>query len=151
MHFENCPSHTELKVNKHGVFVIETSPRLGGGYITSVLTPLSTGINIEDQQLHIALGESINLHSSKTAASGVCFFNFKTGRIVKIDPTIENVKSWPNIYDFDFNLKVGDCVKEIKTGLDRYGYFICKAENRNEIDELIEKYNKNISTLIHVE
>lgn len=151
MHFENCPSHTELKINKHGVFVIETSPRLGGGYITSTLTPLSTGINIEDQLLHIALGESINLHSLETAASGVCFFNFKTGRIFKIDPTIEEVKSWPNIYDFDFNLKVGDCVNEIKTGLDRYGYFICKADNRNEIDELIDKYNKEISTLINIE
>lgn len=151
MHFENCPSHTELKINKHGIFVIETSPRLGGGYITSILTPLSTGINIEDQLLHIALGESINLHSSKTAASGVCFFSLKKGRIVKIDPTIEEVKSWPNIYDFDFNLKVGDCVKEIKTGLDRYGYFICLADNRKEIDKLIDKYNKEISSLINIE
>ena len=61
------------------------------------------------------------------------------------------MKSWPNICYFDFNLKVGDCVKEIKTGLDRYGYFICKAENRNEIDKLIDKYNKEISSLINIE
>lgn len=25
MHFENCPSHTELKINKHGIFVIEST------------------------------------------------------------------------------------------------------------------------------
>ena len=47
--FENCPSHTELKINERGIFIIETSPRLGGDYITSKLTPLSTGINLEDQ------------------------------------------------------------------------------------------------------
>ncbi|MDL2241803.1 ATP-grasp domain-containing protein, partial [Bacteroidales bacterium OttesenSCG-928-L03] len=49
MNFDKCPSHTELKINDRGFFVIETSPRLGGDYITSTLTPLSTGINIEDQ------------------------------------------------------------------------------------------------------
>ena len=43
MNFENCPSHTELKINERGIFIIETSPRLGGDYITSTLVPLSTG------------------------------------------------------------------------------------------------------------
>ena len=60
LHFENCPSHTELKISDRGIFVIETSPRLGGDYITSTLTPLSTGVNLEDELLKISLGEIIN-------------------------------------------------------------------------------------------
>ena len=86
MHFENCPSHTELKINERGIFVIETSPRLGGDYITSTLVPLSTGINIEDQLLHIALGESVDTNTGKMEkASGVCFFCLPEGVVRKID------------------------------------------------------------------
>ena len=47
--FDNCPSHTELKISDRGVFVIETSPRLGRDYITSVPTTLTTGSNMGDQ------------------------------------------------------------------------------------------------------
>ena len=75
LHFENCPSHTELKINERGIYVIETSPRLGGDYITSTLTPLSTGVNLEDQLLHIALGEKVDTNTRRTnKASGVSFF-----------------------------------------------------------------------------
>lgn len=78
--FENCPSHTELKINDRGIFVIETSPRLGGDYITSTLTPLSTGINLEDQLLHIALGERVDANTGRTNnASGVRFFDLPEG------------------------------------------------------------------------
>ena len=66
MHFENCSSHTELKINERGISIIETSPRLGGDYITSTLVPLSTGINVEDQLLHIALGEKVDTTSGRT-------------------------------------------------------------------------------------
>ena len=81
--FENCPSHTELKINEHGIFVIETSPRLGGDYITSTLTPLSTGVNVEDELLKISLGEKISPCPQSVQYSGVRFFAFEEGEMIK--------------------------------------------------------------------
>lgn len=151
MNFENCPSHTELKVNDRGVFVIETSPRLGGDYITSMLTPLSTGINLEDQLLHIALGEKVDTVTGRVdKASAVCFFSLPEGEVTAINPRINEIASWPNIHSFELKLHVGDKVNQITSSLNRYGQFIVTGNSRAEIDELVEKYEKEINELITI-
>ena len=144
LHFENCPSHTELKINERGIFVIETSPRLGGDYITSTLTPLSTGINVEDQLLHIALGEKIDIEPKQVQYSGVRFFAFDEGREIKHVPDAEFVKGWPHVVDFSFSLKAGDKVNRITSSLNRYGHLSLIAGNRESIEDAFEKYEKAI-------
>lgn len=149
--FENCPSHTELKVNERGIFVIETSPRLGGDYITSTLTPLSTGINMEDQLLHIALGEKVDTKTGRfEKASGVCFFDFPEGEVKAIETEISEMSSLPHIHNFDLKLKVGDTVDQITSSLNRYGQFIVDGETREGVDELIIKYENKIKKLITI-
>lgn len=150
--FENCPSHTELKINKRGIFVIETSPRLGGGYITSTLTPLSTGINMEDQLLNIAIGTPVDTRTGRVEkASAVHFFSLPEGVVTSIDKELEQVREWSNIESFDLKLRPGSIVTKFKSGLDRYGQFIINANNREEVDSLIEEYSKKINDYIKIE
>lgn len=144
LHFENCPSHTELKINERGIFVIETSPRLGGDYITSTLTPLSTGVNLEDELLKISLGEIINPAPNAVQYSGVRFFSFKEGSAIKHVPNEEFVKSWPHVVDFSFNLKEGEKVNRITSSLNRYGHLSLIAGNRESLEDAFEKYEKAI-------
>ncbi len=149
MGFENCPSHTELKINERGIFIIETSPRLGGDYITSHLVPLSTGINIEDQLLRIALGEQPDIETGrKEMASGVCFFNLPQGIIQSISPELNDFANKPGIQLFDFKLQVGDIVPNIANSLNRYGEFIVNTNTREDIDNLIAKYEQEYSDLV---
>ena len=145
LHFENCPSHTELKINERGIFVIETSPRLGGDYITSTLTPLSTGVNLEDELLKISLGETINPQPKPVQYSGVRFFSFEEGSVIKNVPNEEFVKSWPHVVDFFFNLNEGEKVNRITSSLNRYGHLTLTAGNRDAIEEAFDKYEKVIS------
>lgn len=152
MNFVNCPSHSELKINDRGIFVIETSPRLGGDYITSTLTPLSTGINLEDQLLHIALGESVDTKTGRVEkASGVHFFCLPEGRVEKIDTkALEEAKNWPGIYSLNIKLKEGDEVHQITSSLNRYGEFIVTAKNREELDGLMKKYEESTKDKITI-
>ncbi len=151
MQFENCPSHTELKVNDRGIFVIETSPRLGGDYITSTLTPLSTGIYLEDQLLHIALGEPVDTKTGRVEkASAVCFFSLPEGKVKAIDSRIHEVESWSNVRSFQFKLKVGDKVNKITSSLNRYGQFIVTGCSREGIDKLVAEYEEKINQLITI-
>lgn len=150
--FDNCPSHTELKINEHGIFVIETSPRLGGDYITSVLTPLSTGINMEDQLLCIALGLPVNtMICPKQASSGVCFFSLPQGVITEIDHSLDTVSTWSGIHDFEFKLTIGNKVNPITSSLNRYGHFVVSASDRNSLDQLIDTYSERITKMIKLE
>ena len=151
MHFENCPSHTELKINERGIFIIETSPRLGGDYITSTLVPLSTGINMEDQLLNIALGEMVDTQMRRVEkASGVYFFCLPEGMVKHIDPKIDEVTSWPGVYSFELKLKVGDEVHQITSSLSRYGEFIIEAKNREELNKMMAEYEKCVCKLISI-
>lgn len=149
--FENCPSHTELKINDRGIFVIETSPRLGGDYITSTLVLLSTGINMEDQLLHIAFGDKVDTTTGRYyKASGVCFLNLPCGKVTAIDAAINEIATWPAVKEFATSLKVGDEIQPITSSLNRYGQFIVQAASREEADKLIADYEQKISSFIHI-
>ena len=138
-------------LHDRGIFVIETSPRLGGDYITSTLTPLSTGINLEDQLLHIALGEKVNTISGRVnKASGVCFFSYPEGEVKAISSEISEVAKLPHIHDFELKLKVGDHINQITSSLNRYGQFIVDGDTREEVDELIDKYEGIIKEYITI-
>ena len=133
--FENCPSHTELKINDMGIFVIETSPRLGGDYITSTLVPLSTGINMEDQLLNTALGDSVDTKTGRVdKASGVEFFQFPEGLVKSIDYQAYSRIRESDVVSLHLRLEEGDQIKTIASSLDRYGEFIVRAEDRNILD-----------------
>lgn len=145
LHFENCPSHTELKINDRGIFVIETSPRLGGDYITSTLVPLSTGINMEDLLLNIALGETVDTKTGRVEmASGVEFFQFPEGIIRSFNPRIYDLTKDTDIISMNPKFKVGDSVKQITSSLDRYGEFIVQAKERNALDRRIASLSQII-------
>lgn len=151
MHFENCPSHTELKINERGIFIIETSPRLGGDYITSTLVPLSTRINMEDQLLHVALGEKVDTVTGRIdKASGVCFFCLPEGIVKHINPKIKEATSWPGVYSFELKLKEGDEVHQITSSLNRYGETIILADNREGLDDLMADYEQHFNGLIKI-
>jgi carbamoyl-phosphate synthase large subunit len=151
MKFENCPSHTELKINDHGIFVIETSPRLGGDYITSTLVPLSTGINMEDCLLDIAMGQSVDVMTGRVdRASGVCFFSLPEGTVKRIDPQISEISSWSGVKHFNLKLHEGDRINKITSSLNRYGEFIVDGRDRREVDERLVEYEKVTFSYINI-
>lgn len=152
LRFENCPSHTELKINDRGIFIIETSPRLGGDYITSTLVPLSTGINMEDQLLNLSLGEEIDIHYGHNAkAAGVHFFCFPVGRVIKIDHhAFTNAKNWPGMYSLSIKLSEGVMIKKITSSLNRYGEFIVQTNDTDELDSIMMKYEREFYKMISI-
>ena len=147
--FENCASHTEVKINSQGIFVIETSPRLGGDYITSLLVPLSTGINIEDCLFDIALKEKIIIPQNIShKSSGVRFFSLKGKSVNSISTQIQRVPKWNNLIHFSLKLKPNDIIPSITSSLSRYGEFIVQTDSYDTTKSLLDKYEKQISDLI---
>lgn len=149
--FENCPSHTELKINERGIFIIETSPRLGGDYITSTLTPLSTGINLEDQLLNIATGTPVDTITGRVErASSVHFFSFPEGTVTSIDSQIEKIKDMQGVEQFEFKLKEGDKVNKITSSLNRYGQFIVSGTSTSDVIEVMNNVKQITKKYISV-
>ena len=143
--FTNCASHTELKINSKGIYVIETSPRLGGDFITSHLVPLSTGINLEDQLIKISMRKSIE-YKSVSKASLISYINLPVGIKVVNTMKIDELKArFPNIVEFKCDLKTGDSIKKITNSLNRYGYFVIAGLNKFDL------INKQIEITLFIE
>ena len=152
LHFEHCASHTELKINERGIFIIETSPRLGGDHITSDLVTLSTGIDMEEQLLHMVLGEPVELPTGRLErASGVLYFSLPEGMVKRIDPKIRAVPSWPGVHGFALKLKEGDRVQPVTNSLNRYGEVILSATSREELEERMAACEAFVRSAITIE
>ena len=102
-------------------------------------------MNLEDELLKISLGESINPHPKAVQYSGVRFFSFEEGSVIKHMPNEEFVKGWPHVVDFSFNLKEGQTINRITSSLNRYGHLTLIAGNREAIEEAFDKYERVIS------
>lgn len=150
LNFNNCGSHTELKIGSRGITVIETSPRFGGDFITSTLVPLSTGLNIDDLLIEISIGNKLSdkdLQPVKNRCSGVVFFNLPEGKIEKIG-NLDELKTIKGLHFYYFGLKEGDVVKKIKNSLDRYGDAVFVADTREELEIMMNEFNKIVENQI---
>lgn len=148
--FDNCVSHTELKIKDGKITIIETSPRTGGDYITSHLVPLSTEINIENLLISCAMGEIPIVPEPESNPAGIFYFLLPKGTITKID-SLNDVLLMDGVKRLSFKLFVGDSIPVIKNSLDRYGFVILKEKSIDRLEDLKERIFQTIIDRIEIE
>lgn len=134
---ENGPSHTEIKITKDGPKIVELGARLGGDNITTFLTPLSTGVDMVECCIKIALGDSPDFKKKYEKASAIRYFECAYGRIKKITG-IEEAEKIPGIKQIFVVHGVGEKLNGIKSSGDRVGFVISQADNVDEAIEICE-------------
>lgn len=140
---DNCGIHPEFKITKNGPKIIEFGTRLGGDKITSHLVTYSTGVDLENIIIDIAIGKTPFVNRKKSFSSGIKYFNFNPQNKIK-NNDLSFLKKFKHIKNYDISLKINDYPKIIKNSLDRYGYIIVAAEKRKNL----ERYMNNIYTEI---
>jgi carbamoyl-phosphate synthase large subunit len=139
LNLNDCALHPEMKITKKGLKIVEIGPRLGGDFITSHLTPLSTGINMEEQLINIAVGEKINIVKKTNRYSSVLFFdllknNMKATQIANKITTLKDCVAAYELYFSDLNN-----LPVITNSLERHGHVIFSADSIEEIFSIKEK------------
>lgn len=133
--FDNCPSHTEIKLNEKGAFIIEIACRLGGDYITSDLVPLSTGVDMLDNLIRIALGEPVDVEKKINKVSFIQFLN--QDNYYDCIKFIEENKDKIQTYKIEEKH-----ARPIKSSLDRMGYIIMQVDDYAEFNQIMNKIHK---------
>jgi biotin carboxylase len=137
---DNCAVHAEVKLAEDGPYIMEIGARLGGDFISTELTHLSTGIDMVAAAINVALGEEPDL-TPKHSPQGVAirYFTPKPG-ILKLIENLEYADK-DYVYQFEIYPKVGDEIREVKSSLDRSGHVIVTAltpeEAINRADDII--------------
>lgn len=127
---DNCPSHTEVKINDSGVYLIEIACRLGGDYITSDLVPLSTGIDMLENLINVSLGKPIDVEPKFSKFSCIQFitpdnYNKCTDFIASKSMFIKR----HNVEPFED--------KEVRNSMDRLGYIILQTATIDELEKIL--------------
>lgn len=140
---ENGPSHTEIKVTKEGPKVVELGARLGGDNITTFLVPLSTGVNMVECCIKIALGEKPDLSKKYEMASAIRYFDVEYGKIKSISG-IEDAKAVPGVKQIFIVHGIGETMDGIKSSGDRAGFVISQADSVEKAIEACVTAKKRI-------
>lgn len=121
------PAHVELMLTAQGPKMIELGARMGGDCITTHLVPLSTGIDMINATIDVALGNKPNITPKFNKGSAIRYFNVSPGEIKKIEG-VEEAKKINGVKEITFTKNVGDQVTDIHNSLDRVGFVIAQAD-----------------------
>ena len=122
---ENGPSHTELKITAEGPKIVELGARLGGDNITTHLVPLSTGVNMVECCIRIAIGDKADIEIKYDKGAAIRYLKADIGEIKEIKG-ISDAETVKGIQQVSIVKGVGNQSTEIKSSVDRIGFVIAQ-------------------------
>lgn len=137
LNLNDCAAHAEVKYQEGKPYIMEIGARLGGDFISTELTHLSTGIDMVVAAINVALGNDPNLDSvAEPQGVAIRYFTPQPGKVTAIEN--KDLLNRSDVYDAEIYVKPGDEVKEVKSSLDRSGHVIVTASNAKEAIEIAE-------------
>lgn len=128
---KNGPSHTEIIVTKDGPKIVELGARLGGDNITTHLVPLSTGVNMVECCIKIALGEIPDIKKKWNKGSAIRYFDQHEGIVKKIEG-IKEAKYIEGVKQISIVHVTGEKVTEVTSSGARMGFIIAQDINSSD-------------------
>lgn len=140
---DNCACHAEAKLMNGKAYLMEVGARLGGDFISTELTHLSTGVDMVAAAIDVALGVEPDL-SAKEEPKCVCirYFCPKPGKLVSISNT--EVLNNPHVYLWEIYPKEGDVIPAVTSSLCRSGHVIVTENTPQKAIELAEKLIESV-------
>lgn len=119
----NCACHAEIKVQDGIAYIMEIGARLGGDFISTELTHLSTGIDMVAASINCALGVEPNIEPIENKR-GVCirYFCPQPGKLLSISNT--DMLNDSRVYNWEIYRKIGDMIPDVTSSLCRSGHVI---------------------------
>lgn len=140
---QNGPSHTEIIVTSEGPKIVELGARLGGDCITTHLVPLSTGVDMVENCIRIALGEKPDIAPKFLKGSAIRYFPQVPGRVKAIDG-VKAAEKMTGVRQVSIVHGVGETITEIDSSGARMGFVIAQGEDADHAAGMAETALKEI-------
>lgn len=144
---QNGPSHTEVIVTEEGPKIVEIGARLGGDCITTHLVPLSTGVNMVECCIRIALDETPDLTPKFQKGSAIRYFAQHPGRVAAIHG-LDDAAAIAGIQQVSIVHGVGQSVGHIDSSAARMGFVIAQSSGAEEAVALCQQAMETVEIII---
>ena len=141
---DKCACHAEVKVQDGKAYLMEIGARMGGDFISTVLTRLSTGVDMVAAAINCALNIEPDLEPN-TQTKGVCirYFCPTPGVLNAIRNT--EILNDPHVHDWKIYHAVGDFIPEVTSSLCRSGHVIVTEKTPQDAITLADYLTNNVS------
>lgn len=129
----NGCGHAEIKLTSKGPKMVEIGGRLGGDYITTVLVPTSTGINMSEYEILRAIGTPKKFAYPQVNSRGaaVRFIEVVEGVLDSVEINYK-AESMVGIEEIKLICKAGKAYGKAQNNNDRFGYVIATGKTAKE-------------------
>lgn len=146
-------THAEYKFANGKYYLIEIQARGGGNFIATDIVPFLSGIDSYTEQILWAVGAEPEINISYDNLSSRCavlhFFDAPNngGMVQKIEG-LDYLNSLKDKLQYELFFKEGDIISQASDDAHRIGYYILKAENREELDKIMMNISNKFKILV---
>lgn len=142
---ENGCCHAEIKLTSKGPKMVEIAGRLGGDFITTVLVPASTGINMSEYEILRALGTPKPFEGAADISRGVAvrFIAAMEGEVESVEVNYE-AESMAGVMEMQVVCNANRVYGSAANNNDRFGYVIATGETPDVAIQRCEQALQNI-------
>jgi len=134
----------DVKLTASGAKIGEIAARLSGGYMSGWTYPYSSGVEVTEKALNIAVGlDPGDMKPKVSMVSAERAFISIPGRISNIDG-VDSARGIPGVKDLFLRVKVGDDVVFPINNVEKCGNIISRAGNREEAIDTAERGIKSV-------
>lgn len=141
-------THSEYILDNEGeIWLVESTNRGGGVYISSLIVPALTEIDLLKHLVENAFGNFKEPFFDKISpmknVSILSFFKFNEGKIKAIYG-LEEARQLAGVLRCDLSVKVGDVIESITTDANRHGYIVAVTKTKPEVLKLVQRVKKTV-------
>jgi biotin carboxylase len=118
-------AHVDVRVGRRGPRILEIGPSLGDALVCEIVLR-SSGVDLVDAAIDLALGETPKLKATRYDAAAVRWVMAPAGRVVGVSG-LEEARRLPGVVAVDVALRPGDVVLPAAAGRTRFGHVIAEA------------------------
>ncbi|MGC4118191.1 MAG: ATP-grasp domain-containing protein [Myxococcales bacterium] len=130
---DNSAGHVEIRVGRDGPRIMEIGSRLGGDFITTELVPRSTGVDMVEAIIRIALGEQPDWQPKFGRGAAIRYVLGKPGIVRSVEGE-EAARGTPGVVRLEIDVKPGDHVSAVTSSLERPGFVIAEGASAAEAE-----------------
>ena len=132
------PVHAEMRVNQHGVWMLEVAARPIGGLCSRVLR-FDPDMSLEEVILRHALGEDVSKVDLKPSAHGVMMIPIPRAGVYAGVEHLDRARGVPGIEDVIITAKEGQTMVPLPEGASYLGFIFARGNSSQAVDRALRE------------